>query len=836
MDLDAVSPDGVVVGDYLEHFITRLRARPGGAERAAMLRGLVEEAKLNLNLPLSGWDRLAWLPLSVQLELPARRLLGLFRRHWQPALKRPPAERFLETLRELIDWVGEHNAGAGLLLQIPEQRQPDASLRVLLLRWLPSLPGLCLAFTQGDDSPRPAYADLEPLALRLEPLPADDLPRRLAAGLGAGLGAVDLPDWLYRSVGAYARGAPGLAALKLADLAARDLIGPDAEGCWRLREPDAEAIDALLGPELFAALDTRLERLRNGDDPTTAAALRPFLDLACLCAGPAPFEPIAACIDPPADADALLDLIDATLVEPDDGAPTLIYHGGRHPDFPANEVFEFANPLLALHLRRRQSRRQRCARAEALFAQVSQTLSPNNRGGLALHRALLAELGDLSRAEALSGELFYWLDAAHAETARHQLIADLAARRITPEALWLAYEQHGERWPIWRRISWLEAYGGQPNGVAVGMRRLWLNRLSMALYDAGELERALDAADEALALVRAAEGAGSPNVAAALGVTGVILHDLGRHDEALARHEEALLIERKALPAGHPAIASSLNNIASVLHALGRHDEALARHEEALPIQRKALPAGHPDIASSLNNIATVLHALGRHDEALARHEEALLIQRKALPAGHPDIAISLNNIASVLHALGRHDEALARHEEALLIRRKALPAGHPAIALSLNNIASVLHALGRHDEALARHEEALLIRRKALPAGHPHIATSLDNIGWVLTATHRPAEARAAFDEAFAIWSTREADQPARLVDRCLDYAKHATEHDDPTGAAHWLARAETWLGRAVAAGDPRHAELRRAMDAARRLLDPDANPTPRPDPDDDG
>jgi hypothetical protein len=43
MDLDAASPDGVIAGDYLAHFITRLRRRHNGEQRAAALQGLVEE-------------------------------------------------------------------------------------------------------------------------------------------------------------------------------------------------------------------------------------------------------------------------------------------------------------------------------------------------------------------------------------------------------------------------------------------------------------------------------------------------------------------------------------------------------------------------------------------------------------------------------------------------------------------------------------------------------------------------------------------------------------------------------------------------------------------------
>lgn len=805
LDLDAASPDGVPAAAYLDKVLLELRQRDGetGARRAAAIRALVDEAKVTLAFNLSGWDRLAWLPLAIELELPVAGLRDLFFRHWTPDQARPAPERFLETLRELAASIAERHGGGGLLLQIPEQRQPEASVRDLLLQWLPSLPGLVLAFTQHDAGRDCDYQDQEPLRLALQPLMAADLDQRLTNCLGAQA----LPRPLLQAVATRAQGNPGLAALTLVDLAQRDLIGPDPAGIWRLRDQAGapDKLDELLGPGLFQPLHGLIEHIRADAGPEAAADLRGFLDQGCLCGRNIPFGIVADCLGlDEARRDRLLDLLDAHLVEPQAEPatadapvpePQLDYLGCRHPDLPDQEVFRFRNPLLAQHLRNRQSRLDRQQRAQALLARLAAVLPPYNRGVAELHLAVLDHVGDEPRRRALDGELFYWLDAAHARSAGRELVADLKARRVSPEAVWGAIEQNQERWPVWRRLAWLEAFGRQPHGVPEAIRGVWLNRLAVALYNAGDLDRALGVAEESLDLVRAVEGANSANAAAALGLT------------------------------------------ASILEALGQPGPALARHEEALAIRRKALPAGHPAIAVSLNNIAVVLNALGRHQEALEQNEEALLIQRKALPAGHPEIAVSLNNIAEGLDALGRHQEALARHEEALLINRKALPAGHPDIASSLNNVACALDALGRHQEALERHEQALAMWRKGLPAGHPNIASSLENIGGTLMTLGRPAETKTHLEEAFAIHAARTAGDPAVLIHYCRRYAILAAKHGDHPGALYWLDRALDLIPTQPTAGLPDPDALRREITQQRADLtaagtgsDPPAPPGPDP------
>jgi tetratricopeptide (TPR) repeat protein len=784
LDIDASNPDGVALGAYADKLLTQLRQgrTPRQQRRARLLESLLQDAVVNVELQPTGWDQLAWLPLAIGLELPLARLRELFRRHLPPDQSRPPPERFIETLHEITAQLGRER-GAGLLLQVPEQRQPDAGVRDLLLEALPTLPRLVLAFTLSDAGAERDYLDHTPLRLWLQPM----LPGDLAGRIRAGLGEHALPKPLLDAIARQAQGSPGLAAAVLADLVGRGLVARGGDGLWHLDPADEAAaeLDRLLGRGLFHGLTARIEHARARQGAEAALDLRGFLDHACLCGRNVPFGPIAELLGLDAErADRLLDLIDEHLADPrplgpdDAGDPAaaaaapsaqpaaepaaepwldhLAYH---HPDFPDHEVFRFRNPLLARHLLNRLGRPRRLAAAEGLLAVLAQALPPRNRGIAELHLAVLEHAGDDTRRRALEGELYYWLDAAHARAIRRQLTADLRARRVVPEVVWEQIERNWRFWSVARRRAWLDAYGDQPQGVPVGMRLPFLDRLTWVLLDGGDLDEALEVSAEAVAFGREHLDGRDPNLAALLGNRAGVLHALGRLEEALAALDEARRIECAALPAGHPNIARSLNKRGVVLHALGRGTEALAALDEGLLIQRAALPAGHLDIAGSLNNRGLVLEAAGRLDEALAAHDEALLVARAALPAGHPNIAQSLNNCALVLFGLGRLDEALVAHDEALLIRRTALPARHPDIARSLNNRGLLLHVLGRGEEALAALDEALLIQRAVLPAGHPDIATSLHNRALVLDALGRREEARAAHDEALLI---RRAALPA--------------------------------------------------------------------------
>lgn len=205
LDLDGTSPEGVDAGLYADKLLTQLRqGRTARSRRAAeRLQALIGESKVNLQLKPPGWDQLAWLPIAIELELALGTLKTLLDRHLPPDQSRPAPEHFIETLREIAVRLGER--GRGLVLQVQEQRQPEASVRDLLLSALPALPALVVAFTQSDTSGERDYQGLDPLRLQLRPFTADELAQRIRAGLGDH----DLPHSLLHAVATRAQGIPG---------------------------------------------------------------------------------------------------------------------------------------------------------------------------------------------------------------------------------------------------------------------------------------------------------------------------------------------------------------------------------------------------------------------------------------------------------------------------------------------------------------------------------------------------------------------------------------------------------------------------------------------------
>jgi tetratricopeptide (TPR) repeat protein len=186
---------------------------------------------------------------------------------------------------------------------------------------------------------------------------------------------------------------------------------------------------------------------------------------------------------------------------------------------------------------------------------------------------------------------------------------------------------------------------------------------------------------------------------------GKALFDAGRLDEALAAFQDALELSRKL--GNQPAIASLLNSIGQVYDESGQADQALDYFNQSL-----ALYAELGDEASQgfvLNNIGTSHAAQGRNNLALEYYQRALTIHRKFSNRG--DQAVTLNNIGQVYAARRQYDQALDHLNRALVIHRendRYREAGD-----TLDNIGSVYLDLGNYDQALDFLNQALAVRRK---------------------------------------------------------------------------------------------------------------------------
>jgi tetratricopeptide (TPR) repeat protein len=316
-------------------------------------------------------------------------------------------------------------------------------------------------------------------------------------------------------------------------------------------------------------------------------------------------------------------------------------------------------------------------------------------------------------------------------------------------------------------------------------------------YRQGEYARALEDAEQALALLEWGRGPQDVALAEALSGMGMALNALGRYAEAERHYARALALVEAAYGHEHPQRAVQLNNLATALRLRGRVAEAVARHGEALSLAERHLGLEHPGTSMMRVNLGDALAKQGRLEEALPHYEralaslrgggdgerlrlisvllslgnaradlgqlaqaeaayrEALSLQEARLGPRHPDVALSRNNLGSVALDAGRLAEARAHFEAARALWEATLGPGHPKVASALHNLGQVELRLRRVRPALAYLRQALELRERALGAEHPRVVQSLALLGEALVEGGQPRDARAVLERAVAL-STR--------------------------------------------------------------------------------
>jgi serine/threonine-protein kinase len=165
-----------------------------------------------------------------------------------------------------------------------------------------------------------------------------------------------------------------------------------------------------------------------------------------------------------------------------------------------------------------------------------------------------------------------------------------------------------------------------------------LHNLALSLRDQGRLGEARDAALDSLAIKRPNDWSLS-SLANTLGVLAGIERRRGDLDAALAASRESLALREQVFGRDNVMIASGLTTHASVLHARGRDAEAEALYLEALGLHERSDSSGSLRAADLRLGYARFLAAVGRGAEAESHLAEARRIAQRELPADSPELA-----------------------------------------------------------------------------------------------------------------------------------------------------------------------------------------------------
>ena len=251
------------------------------------------------------------------------------------------------------------------------------------------------------------------------------------------------------------------------------------------------------------------------------------------------------------------------------------------------------------------------------------------------------------------------------------------------------------------------AFLAQPVAPAAD-RATALNNICVLKHDLGEVQEALDACEQALALRR--ELGDDRTLSRTLNNYGLALQSSGRWDEARRAYLEALRSNRAR--DDQAGVAVNLANLGLLASDEGRYGLALDRHLEV-----EALAARHPDAwwAEEQRRVAwinrgVVYEKLGAYDQALELYQKLVTEQEQLGPRRWATVQL---NLGTVYRNLGDpHQAASAYRRAAELFEREDDRAG---LSSSRLNLGQVLHAnLQRTDEAEAELRLALDLARES--------------------------------------------------------------------------------------------------------------------------
>jgi len=574
-------------------------------------------------------------------------------------------------LTVLLDFVTQHSP---LLIHILDSVQATATLRHRLIRECLSRTRLALAFScLPDELELDLFAGVETARLEIDRLNKSSLRAAVWRQFAPNRFPDGLADLLWQS----SRGDRMALAWTLRRLVQQGLIVESPAKVWtEATGPQASHDMARVFRESYWQPLYELMRGHPG--------LRQFLELAALCGENVPATVILVHLGlDDENRDSLADLIDDQLC----GQGSV--HCFRdlaytHPSFPEVAVYAFVDPAvseLILDSLRPVERAQRVIR---FLTCLERELPPWTRAAARIYLNLLTFLkGDDDERRRWELTLAWWIGLQETEALREHFANWMGQGMIGSDIVWRVLQTSKDRWPPHRRLTLLEAYGDEPQGIPFENLESFSQMRVSLLYDVARYEEAIRFAQESLDTWVRKDTADEVYFHNGIGLSHLAQ---GEYHAALDHLQTALRIWERNFDRNSPGFATILNSLAGLYDSTGRYEQAEPLYRQALEIRRQVLGEQHPDFATSLNNLAELYRATGRYEQAEPLFRQALEINRQVLGEQHPDFAISLNSLALLYHSTGRYEQAEPLVRQALEAFRSALGPDHPQTKIVQGN------------------------------------------------------------------------------------------------------------------------------------------------------
>ena len=280
-----------------------------------------------------------------------------------------------------------------------------------------------------------------------------------------------------------------------------------------------------------------------------------------------------------------------------------------------------------------------------------------------------------------------------------------------------------------------------------------LNSLARILRDEGDLNIALQRAQEALKLHSRINGGDSLEAAMDLAVLGSIQYQRNELTAAEQSVLGALNIYQARLRSDDPiAVPYLLDLLARIQAAHGNFAKALELYKRALDIDERTHGKDHPAYAARLHNIATVQVTMRNFSDAERNFKTAIGIFESTGGERYPCLIDAYSNRGALRLTMNDKDGARADFDQALKLNRdvrgpKHLLVGHTLVCLGLIDLD------GDTQAALKYFEDALEILTATLPPNHAFIASARTNQGIALVERNEAVKAQSILENAIDMW-----------------------------------------------------------------------------------
>jgi serine/threonine protein kinase/tetratricopeptide (TPR) repeat protein len=273
--------------------------------------------------------------------------------------------------------------------------------------------------------------------------------------------------------------------------------------------------------------------------------------------------------------------------------------------------------------------------------------------------------------------------------------------------------------------------------------------LGTSYWHLGELPKAIEQEERALALRTASLGSNHPDTLTAIDNLAIIYEASGRLHESIALFEQILARYTASRGANEPDLLIAMSNLANAYQTAGRFSESIALAKESFELQKNRLGADDPETLISMNNLASSYWMAGQLDKALPLAEENLRLRRVSLAPGHPDLIDSINNLGTIYLGVGRVSDAIRMFAEALELHKSRQGPDHPKTLVTMGNLANAFREARRYTEAIPLSEEVLRFKKAKLGPDHPDTLISMNNLAVTYWDAGRPADAIPLYEEA---------------------------------------------------------------------------------------